>query len=113
MHLSCDPSVFDIVNYFHSHWFLSRDWLLTFIATAQCISSDTIDWVEFTPKGHTHLVQYAFKLVPPTPLIPAAKVKWCMFIFILDVLNSARPSWDFFAPTSAPSQRPHRRTAKP
>jgi hypothetical protein len=113
MCLSCDPSVFDIVNYFHSHWLLSRDWLLSFIATAQRTDGGLIDWVKFLPKGHTHLVQCAYKLVPPTPLIPAAKVKQCMFAFILDVLNGACPSWDFFAPTSAPSQQPRRRTAKP
>jgi hypothetical protein len=59
------------------------------------------------------LVQCAFKLVPPTPLIPTAKVKRCMFIFILNVLNDARPSQDFFGSTSAPPRCPCRRTCKP
>jgi hypothetical protein len=113
MRLSHNLSVFDIVNYFHSRWFLSRDWLLTFVATAQRTTGGAIDWVEFTPKGHTHLVQCAFKLVPPTPLIPAAKVKRCMFVFILDILNGTHSSRDFFAPTLAPSRRPCQRTPKP
>ena len=111
MRLSSDPSVFDIVNYFRLRWFLNRDWLLTFIASAQRSESGRIEWVEFLPDGHVHLVRSAFKLVPPTPSIPAAKIKWCMFSFIIEFLNQERLYADFFAPL--PPRMARKRARKP
>ena len=70
---------------FRSCWFIDKDWLVSFIASAQRSKPDVpITWVEFVPKGHTHLVRCALKLVPPTRALPLAKVKECMFSFILE-----------------------------
>ena len=95
MSLLSDPSVFDILNLFRCQWFLSRDWLVSNITSAQRTDDSSIDWVEFPPAAHTHLVQCAIKLAPS---VPAAKVKWVMFIFILEVLNGDGPVSSFFAP---------------
>ena len=111
MRLSNDPSVFDIVNYFRLRWFLNRDWLLSFIASAQHSKSGRIEWVEFLPNGHVHLVRSAFKLVPPSPSIPAAKIKRCMFSFIIEFLNQERLIADFFVPP--PLRKARKRTRKP
>ena len=110
MRLSNDPSVFDIVNLFRLRWFLNRDWLLSFVASAQRSESGRIEWVEFLPDGHVHLVRSAFKLVPPTPLVPAAKVKRCMFAFIIEFLNRERLYANFFAPS--PPQKVRKRVHK-
>ena len=111
MRLSNDPSVFDIVNLFRLRWFLNRDWLLSFVASAQRSESGRIEWVEFLPDGHVHLVRSAFKLVPPTPLVPAAKIKRCMFAFIIEFLNRERLYANFFAPS--PPRKICKRTRKP
>ena len=111
MRLSNNPSVFDIVNLFRLRWFINRDWLLSFVASAQRSESGRIEWVEFLPDGHVHLVRSAFKLVPPIPSIPAAKIKWCMFAFILEFLNRERLVADFFAPP--PPWKARKRTRKP
>ena len=111
MRLSNDPSVFDIVNLFRLRWFLNRDWLLSFVASAQHSESGRIEWVEFLPDGHVHLVRSAFKLVPPTPLVPAAKIKRCMFAFLIEFLNRERLYADFFAPS--PPRKARKRARKP
>ena len=111
MRLSNDPSVFDIVNLFHLHWFLNRDWLLSFVASTQRSESGRIEWVEFLPDGHVHLVCSAFKLVPPSPSVPAAKIKRCMFAFIIEFLNWERLYADFFGPS--PLRKVYKRTRKP
>ena len=111
MRLSNDPSVFDIVNLFRLCWFLNRDWLLSFVASAQRSESGRIEWVEFLPDGHVHLVYSAFKLVPPSPSVPAAKIKRCMFAFIIEFLNRERLYADFFAPS--PPRKVCKRTRKP
>src|SRR5260221_6860553 len=109
MSLPTDPSVFNILTLFRSHWFLSRDWLVLFIASAQQTDSGPVDWVEFTPVGHSHLVRCALKLAPS---IPIAKVKRVMFVFILEVLNGDGPATAFFAPRC--HQVPHAQwTCKP
>ena len=110
MRLSNDPSVFDIVNLFRLRWFLNRDWLLSFVASAQRSESGRIEWVEFLPDGHVHLVCSAFKLVPPTPSVPAAKIKRCMFAFIIEFLNRERLYADFFAPS--PPRKARKRVRK-
>ena len=111
MHLSNDPSVFDIVNLFRLHWFLNRDWLLSFIASTQRSELGHTKWVEFLPNGHVHLVRSAFKLVPPSPSVPAAKIKRCMFAFIIEFLNREWLYADFFAPS--PPWKVRKRTHKP
>ena len=111
MRLSNDPSVFDIVNLFRLRWFLNRDWLLSFVASAQHSESGRLEWVEFLPDGHVHLVRSAFKLVPPSPSVPAAKIKRCMFAFIIEFLNRERLYADFFAPP--PLRKARKRTRKP
>ena len=93
------PSAEEIcLKTFRACWFLDKDWLVSFIASAQHLKPDApITWVEFVPKGHTHLVRCALKLVPPTRALPLAKVKECMFTFILSILNGPGSSSGFFA----------------
>jgi len=98
MSLLSDPSVFDILNLFHRQWFLSRDWLVSNVASAQRTDGSSIDWVEFPPAAHTHLMQCAIKLAPS---VPAAKVKQVMFVYLLEVLNGDGPVSSFFAPHHA------------
>jgi len=109
MSLPSDPSVFDILNLFRRQWFLSRDWLVSNVASAQRTDGSSIDWVKFPPAAHTHLVRCAIKLAPS---VPAAKVKRVMFVYLLEVLNGDGPVSSFFAPCRAcmPCKR---RTRKP
>ena len=98
---------------FRACWFIDKDWLVAFIASAQCLKPDApITWVEFVPKGHTHLVRCALKLVPPTHALPLAKVKECMFLFILEVLNGPGSSPGFFTARKAGKPRKRTRTRK-
>ena len=90
---------------FRSCWYLDKDWLVSFVASAQRAKPDSpITWVEFMPKGHTHLVRSALKLVPPTKNLPLAKVKEVIFTFVLETLNG---------PGSAPGFFNARKAAKP
>jgi len=101
--------VFDLLNLFRCQWFLLRDWLVSNVASAQRTDDSSIDWVEFPPTAHTHLVRCAIKLAPS---VPAAKVKRVMFVYLLEVLNGDGPVSSFFAPRRA--RTPHkRRTRKP
>jgi len=109
MSLPSDPSVFDILNLFRCQWFLSRDWLVSNVTSAQRTDGLSIDWVEFPPAAHTHLVRCAIKLAPS---VPAAKVKRVMFVFLLEVLNGDGPVSSFFAPRHARMPR-KQRTRKP
>ena len=60
---------------FHACWYLDKDWLVSFVASTQCMKPDSpITWVEFMPKGHMHLVRSALKLVPVTKNLPLAKI---------------------------------------
>ncbi|KAF8489276.1 hypothetical protein F5888DRAFT_1872570 [Russula emetica] len=76
-------SVFDILNIFRHHWFLSRPHLLANAISAQKAEDGNISWVEFTPQFHSHLVKCAVALVPH----PVHKVKKVMFGYILELLN--------------------------
>ena len=78
-------SVFDILNIFCHHWFLSRANLLASVISAQKAEDGNIFWVEFTPQFHSHLVKCAIALVPC--LCPVPKAKRVMFVFILELLN--------------------------
>ena len=107
--LYADSSVFNIHNCFRHCWFLSRDWLITQIATAQRTTGGPIDWVQFKPESHTLLVQSALALCPKT--IPVAKVKQVMFAHILEVLNEDGPMVDFYSlkpSVKAKKQRTHK-----
>jgi len=109
MSLLSDPSVFDLLNLFRHHWFLSRDWLVSNVASAQRTDGLSIDRVEFPPMVHTHLMRCAIKLAPS---VPTAKVKRVMFVYLLEVLNGDGPESSFFAPHRARMPR-KRRTHKP
>jgi hypothetical protein len=78
-------SIFDILNTFHHRWFLSVDSLRAQALSAQKAkdTGSTINWVEFTPQYHTHLVKCAIALVPQ----PIQKVKKVLFAYILELLN--------------------------
>ena len=65
------------------------------ITSAQRTDGLSINWVEFPPAAHTHLIRCAIKLAPS---VPAAKVKQVMFVYILEVLNGDGPVSSFFAP---------------
>ena len=78
-----DLSVFDILNIFHRHWFLSRDHLLTNVILAQKAEDGKFSWIEFTPQYHSHLVKCTVVLVPH----PVLKVKKVMFAYILELLD--------------------------
>ena len=110
------PSAEEIcLKTFWACWFLDKDWLVSFITLAQHLKPDApITWVEFVPKGHTHLVRCALKLVPPTQALPIAKIKECMFTFILSVLNGPGSSPGFFTTRKAgkPRKRTHTRKGK-
>jgi hypothetical protein len=57
------------------------------------------------PKGHTHLVRSALKLVSPTKALPIAKIKECMFTFVLSVLNGPGSPPGFFKARKAAKPR--------
>jgi hypothetical protein len=76
-------SMFDILNIFWCHWFLSAGHLWAQALLAQKADNGKFVWVKFTPQFHTHLVKYTVVLVPQ----PISKVKKVMFIYILVLLN--------------------------
>jgi hypothetical protein len=85
---------------------------MSFVATTQWTTGGLIDWVKFDPKGHTHLVRYALKLVPPTCILPLAKIKEEMFKYLLEVLNNTGPKADFFAARTVLKVRKRARKCK-
>ena len=96
---------------FHSCWFLDRDWLISFITSAQHTKPNApISWVKFMPKGHTHLVRSTLKLVPISKHLPLAKIKEVMFTFLLETLNTPSSSLGFFNAHKAtkPCKRTHK-----
>jgi hypothetical protein len=78
-----DLSVFNILNIFHCHRFLSVDSLRAQALLAQKAEDGEIIWVEFSSQFHTHLVKSTIALVPQL----IQKVKKVLFVFILEVLN--------------------------
>ncbi|KAH9956650.1 hypothetical protein BGW80DRAFT_1466263 [Lactifluus volemus] len=80
-------SIFDILNTFRHHWFLSVDNLRANALSAQKAVDGKISWVEFAPQFHAHLVKCAVALVPR----PINKVKKVMFGYILELLNGEGP----------------------
>ena len=98
---------------FRACWYLDKDWLVSFVASAQCARPDApITWVEFMPKGHTHLVRSALKLVPISKHLPLAKIKEVMFTFILETLNAPGTSPGFFNARKAAKTRKRTRKRK-
>src|SRR5882672_2435502 len=87
--LEDSPSVFNVLNVFRHQWFLHRDHLTANILSVQVDEHGHFTWVDFLPTFHMHLVQQALALLPP--LCPVAKGKHCMFVFILEVLDSNGP----------------------
>src|SRR5579863_4196060 len=82
---SPELSVFDVLNVFRCRWFLHRDHLIANVLSATKDDAGQLDWVDFQPPFHTHLVRKAVSLLPP--LCPVAKGKRVMFVFLLEVLN--------------------------
>src|SRR5579863_8240285 len=80
-----EPSVFDVLNIFRRRWYIHRDHLIANILSATRDNYGQLDWVDFQPPFHTHLVRKAVSLLPP--LCPAAKGKKVMFVFLLEVLD--------------------------
>src|SRR5579863_6889791 len=79
------PSVFDVLNVFRRRWFLHRDHLIANLLSATKDEAGKLDWIDFQPPFHTHLVRKAVSLLPP--LCPVAKGKRVMFVYLLEVLN--------------------------
>jgi hypothetical protein len=82
-----DLSIFNILNIFHCHWFLSVDSLRAQALSAQKAEDGKINWVEFSSQFHAHLVKCAIALVPWL----IQKVKKVLFEFILELLNGESP----------------------
>jgi hypothetical protein len=82
-----DLSMFDILNTFQHHWFLSVEHLRAQALLAQKPKNGKKNWVEFAPQFHAHLVKCAVALV----LQPISKVKKVMFVYILELLNKEGP----------------------
>jgi hypothetical protein len=80
-------SIFNILNIFQCHWFLSVAHLWAQALLAQKADDRNIFWVEFTPQFHAHLVKCTVVLVPR----PISKVKKTMFVYILELLNKEAP----------------------
>src|SRR5579863_9941202 len=53
---SPEPSVFDVLNIFRRRWFLHRDHLIANVLSATKDDAGHLDWVDFQPPFHTHLV---------------------------------------------------------
>src|SRR5579863_1452007 len=82
---SAEPSVFDVLNVFRRRWYIHRDHLIANILSATRDDAGRLDWIDFQPPFHTHLVRKAMSLLPP--LCPVAKGKKVMFVFLLEVLD--------------------------
>ena len=96
---------------FRTCWYLDKDWLVLVMASAQCAKPDSpITWVEFMPKGYTHLVHSALKLVPTTKHLPLTKIKEVIFTFILETFNSPSILPGFFNARKA--TKPRKRVCK-
>src|SRR5579863_9214875 len=53
---SPEPSVFDVLNIFQRRWFLHWDHLIANVLSATKDDAGHLDWVDFQPPFHTHLV---------------------------------------------------------
>src|SRR5579863_10294748 len=57
-----EPSVFDVLNIFRRRWYIHRDHLIANILSAIKDDAGQLDWVDFQPPFHTHLVHKAVTL---------------------------------------------------
>ena len=82
-----DLSVFDLTAILRARWFLNKSHLASNVASAQRGPTGDIDWVEFAPPFHSHLIKCATALLPPQ-LCSMRKLKGVLFAYVLEVLNS-------------------------
>ena len=82
-----DLSVFDLTAILRSRWFLDRSHLASNVVSAQRGPNGDLDWVEFAPPFHTHLIKCATALLPPQ-LCSMKRLKGVLFAYVLEVLNS-------------------------
>ena len=82
-----DLSVFDLTAILRSRWFLNRSHLASNVVSAQRGPNGDLDWVEFAPPFHTHLIKCATALLPPQ-LCSMKRLKGILFAYVLEVLNS-------------------------
>ena len=109
----CSPPLAEdlCLRIFCSCWFLDTDWLISFVASAQHTKPNApITWVEFMPKGHTHLVRSTLKLIPVSKHLLLTKIKEVMFTFLLKTLNAPSSSPGFFNAYKA--VKPYKRSRK-
>ena len=100
-----DLSVFDMLNIFRARWFINREHLLSLILSAtKGGDNNEVTWIDLLPQAHSHLLRQAKNLAPlsyPSPLL-----KRVMFVFLLEIVNTPRPSTvDKFVKASASRQR--------
>jgi len=82
---SPEPSVFDVLNIFRRRWFLHQDHLIANVLSATKDDAGLLDWIDFQPPFHSHLIRKAMSLLPPLCLV--VKGKRVIFVFVLEVLN--------------------------
>ena len=82
-----DLSVFDLTAILRARWFLDGSHLASNVVSAQRGPTGDIDWVEFAPPFHSHLIKCATALLPPQ-LCSMKRLKGVLFAYVLEVLNS-------------------------
>src|SRR5579863_2115097 len=82
---SPEPSVFNVLNIFRCRWFLHQDHLIANVLSATKDDAGLLDWIDFQPPFHSHLIRKAMSLLPPLCLV--VKGKRVIFVFVLEVLN--------------------------
>ena len=80
-------SVFDLTAILRARWFLNKSHLASNVVSAQRGPNGDIDWVEFAPPFHSHLIKCATALLPPQ-LCSMKRLKGILFAYVLEVLNS-------------------------
>ena len=81
-----DLSVFDLTAILRAQWFLDRSHLASNIVSTQRSPTSNINWVEFAPPFHTHLIKCTTALLPPQ-LCSMKRLKGVFFAYVLEVLN--------------------------
>lgn len=80
-------SVFDVLNTLRRRLFLSRAEVVQHATMATKGTADEIEWVEFLPEYHSHLVKRALVVADTGDRASLKQVKSAMFVYILEVLN--------------------------
>jgi hypothetical protein len=105
-----------LLNFFHQQWFLSQDHLTKNIIEARHGGPhSSFTWVEFAPQFHSYLIHLALHLIAQHFIKPDAqpaaglvcKVKWVIFVYLLELLMEGPHNGFFNAPTD-----PHKRKVK-